>query len=215
LLNNVERIVQDPPLHAEASPKTLRKRARRAANKATKRLAQAFDAGEGQEADVRLHSARKATKRARYAAELVRSVIGKRAKKQAQRFEELQDILGEHQDSVITAEVMRTLGAQAGSTAGENGFIYGLLFAASSNAPRARASRPATGYGRTERIRISHRALRRRSRRRHGVRRSRWLLGGWRRCYRAGRAMNWHPPRWRSGNRHTRPDGRCRLPHMC
>jgi CHAD domain-containing protein len=126
LLNNVERIVQDPPLHAEASPKTLRKRARRAANKATKRLAHAFDAGEGQEADVRLHSARKATKRAR-AAELVRSVIGKRAKKQAQRFEELQDILGEHQDSVITAEVMRTLGAQAGSTAGENGFTYGLL----------------------------------------------------------------------------------------
>jgi CHAD domain-containing protein len=127
LLDNVERFVREPPLHGEPSPKQLRKRTERAARRTLRRLDRGLRAGEGEANDVALHQTRKAAKRARYAAELVRPVVGKPAKREAKRFKQLQDILGEHQDSVITAQLLRGLGARAGSTPGENGFTYGLL----------------------------------------------------------------------------------------
>jgi len=127
-LDKVERFVRQPPLRADPAPKQLRKRAGRAARRTMRRLDRAVRSGEGAAADLALHRARKAAKRARYAAELIRPVAGKRAKKQARRFQALQDVLGEHQDSVVTAQVLHEFGARAGSTAGENGFTYGLLF---------------------------------------------------------------------------------------
>jgi CHAD domain-containing protein len=118
LLNRTEQFVLDPPLRRQPKPKQLRQLARRAARKAVRRLDKALQVGGD---DAALHRARKAAKRARYAAEL----IGKG--KRARRFRELQDILGAHQDSVITAEVLRGLAVQAGNAPGENGFTYGLL----------------------------------------------------------------------------------------
>jgi CHAD domain-containing protein len=127
LLNDLERFVRDVPLRGRTSSEKLRKRARRAARKTVHRLDRALRAGDGEAAHLALHSTRKAAKRARYAAELVRPVAAKPARKQATRFERLQDILGEHHDSVVTAHFVRELGIKAGSTAGENGFSYGLL----------------------------------------------------------------------------------------
>jgi CHAD domain-containing protein len=118
LLNRTERFVLDPPVRSRPSPKQLRKLAGRAERQTVRRLDKALRA-DGD--DVALHKARKAAKRARYAAELIGK--GKRAK----RFRELQDILGDHQDSVITAEVLRGFAVQAGTAPGENGFTYGLL----------------------------------------------------------------------------------------
>ena len=70
----------------------LGKRVRRAGRTARKRLADA-----GDDAD-RLHTARKAAKRARYAAEATGHAS------RATRFKELQDVLGRHQDLVVTAD---------------------------------------------------------------------------------------------------------------
>ena len=42
--------------------------------------------------------------------------------------ENLQEVLGEHQDRVVTQEVLRHLGVQA-YLAGENGFTFGRLHA--------------------------------------------------------------------------------------
>ena len=50
------------------------------------------------------------------------------AKKQVKRYPKLQDLLGEHQDSQISAALIRRLGAQAGTTGGENGFAFGVLY---------------------------------------------------------------------------------------
>jgi hypothetical protein len=41
----------------------------------------------------------------------------------------LQTLLGEHQDSVVSAEFLRRLGAEAGADGTQNGFTYGFLMA--------------------------------------------------------------------------------------
>jgi CHAD domain-containing protein len=126
LLDRLERFGQELPLRDEPTRKKLRKRADKAARKAMRRVDRALDADPDAMGGA-LHQARKQAKRARYAAELVRPITGRPAKKQARRFEKLQDILGEHQDSVVTSALLHDLGRRAGSTAGENGFTYGLL----------------------------------------------------------------------------------------
>lgn len=127
LLEALARWVSYPALTAEANkPMTLLdKLARRAARQVADRLAQPKASGDVDE----LHRARKAAKRARYAAELVEPVsTGKAAKKVAGRYQHLQDLLGEHQDSLVSADLLRRLGAIAGTTPGENGFTFGLLY---------------------------------------------------------------------------------------
>ena len=78
------------------------------------------------DADARLHEVRKAAKRARYAAEAAEPVLGPRARRMARRAEALQELLGEHQDSVTARSLLRQLGVQA-HLAGENGYTYGML----------------------------------------------------------------------------------------
>jgi CHAD domain-containing protein len=75
-----------------------------------------------------LHRARKAAKRARYTAELSLPSLGKRATKSVKRAKKVQTALGRHQDAVIAAQFLRRMGAAAGTTAGENGFTFGILF---------------------------------------------------------------------------------------
>lgn len=115
----------DPPFTAQADPRSIRKATRKAGRKANTRLTAAVTGTD----DAALHRARKAAKRARYAAELARPVLGKKkAKKKAAQYKKIQTVLGEHQDSVVAAETLRTLGARAGTTPGENGFAFGLLY---------------------------------------------------------------------------------------
>jgi CHAD domain-containing protein len=79
--------------------------------------------------DEALHSARKAAKRTRYAYELAEPVIGhKAARKEALRYETLQDLLGEHHDSIVSAELLRQLGAQPATAPGQTGFTLGILY---------------------------------------------------------------------------------------
>ncbi|MGX7679122.1 CYTH and CHAD domain-containing protein [Jatrophihabitans sp. DSM 45814] len=126
LLADIAAWVADPPLQPKASgrPNELTRLVDKAERKVARRLRHANATG-----DVhRLHAARKAAKRARYAAEAAEPVIGRKASaKQAGRYQKLQDLLGEHQDSIVSAELLRRLGAKAGTARGENGFTFGIL----------------------------------------------------------------------------------------
>ena len=80
----------------------------------------------GHERDLELHEMRKAGKRLRYAAEVSEPALGKPAKKLVKAVKELQELLGEHQDSYVARDLLRELGAAAAAE-GANGFAYGWL----------------------------------------------------------------------------------------
>jgi CHAD domain-containing protein len=104
----------------------LHKRAAKAERKADRRLSAAIDNDDG----ALLHRARKAAKRARYAAELRGPLEKSKAVKKAEKhFKRIQRVLGDHQDSVVASDALRRLALTAGTTPGENGFTYGLLYA--------------------------------------------------------------------------------------
>jgi len=114
----------EPPVGQRISAKALRKRAGRAERKADRRLAAALESGD----NATLHRARKAAKRARYAAEL-RKPLDKAAKRTVKHYKRIQSLLGDHQDTVVAAETLRQMALAAGTTLGENGFSYGVLYA--------------------------------------------------------------------------------------
>ncbi|HTZ44607.1 MAG TPA: CYTH and CHAD domain-containing protein [Jatrophihabitans sp.] len=97
---------------------------RRADRKVTGRLRAAVASDD----PALMHRTRKAAKRARYAGEAMVPLAGRRAAKQARRNEKLQELFGEFQDSLVSAELLKRLGLIAGTTPGENGFTYGLLY---------------------------------------------------------------------------------------
>ena len=53
----------------------------------------------------------------------------KRVKKTAKHYKKIQTVLGDHQDGVVASGTILRLARIAGTTAGENGFTYGLLYA--------------------------------------------------------------------------------------
>ena len=81
----------------------------------------------GAEREELLHDARKAAKRARYAGESVSRIFGKDAVAFAAAMEDVQEALGEHQDSVLTRERLRDLARHTSST--DAAFLYGRLHA--------------------------------------------------------------------------------------
>jgi CHAD domain-containing protein len=90
------------------------------------RMDRALALPEGEERDRAMHDARKAAKRARYAAEVARPALGKAAKRFGKRMKAVQSVLGDHQDSVVAREALRELAVRA-HAAGETTFVWGLL----------------------------------------------------------------------------------------
>lgn len=117
-----------PPLRPGLTSKALHRRADKAAHKADRRLAAALAADAAQHGEL-LHRARKAAKRARYAAELLEELPGSKVKPNIKRYKQIQSVLGDHQDTVVARDMLRRIGAAAGSTESENGFTFGMLFA--------------------------------------------------------------------------------------
>lgn len=74
--------------------------------------------------DTQLHRARKAAKRARYAAEMSIPVLGSTAQRAVKQWEATQDELGAHQDAVVAAQVLRSL------VVNDADFALGVLWAA-------------------------------------------------------------------------------------
>jgi CHAD domain-containing protein len=71
-----------------------------------------------------LHEVRKAAKRARYAAEVAVPSVGAPARSLARRMEDLQEVLGRHQDSLMVRDLLRDLARRA--PAGQ-AYTLGLL----------------------------------------------------------------------------------------
>ena len=132
LVAELHRWRSDPPFTKKATaPATkVKSYVKRADKKLTRRLHRGIEAQLAGDpgADVLLHSARKAGKRARYAAELATPVLGEKAEAIIAGRKDLQDVLGEHQDSIVTGAFLRSEGVRLGIRSGHNGFTYGLLY---------------------------------------------------------------------------------------
>ncbi|MFE4331632.1 CHAD domain-containing protein [Streptomyces sp. NPDC056831] len=140
LLESLDVLLAAPPLlpaasHApeQALPRAVLKEYERLAA----RVGHALELRPGHDRDLAMHDARKAAKRARYAAEAARPALGKPAKRIAKRMKAVQTLLGDHQDSVVARDALRTLAVQA-HAAGEPAFTWGLLYGREEAAAAAR-----------------------------------------------------------------------------
>ncbi|MEV8315546.1 CYTH and CHAD domain-containing protein [Streptomyces sp. NPDC059900] len=130
LLQSVDALLADPPLRpAAAAPvgKALPKAVLKDYRRLAARVEHALELPPGEQRDVAMHEARKAAKRARYAGEAATPALGKPAKRFAKRMKAVQSVLGDHQDSVVARDALRTLAIQA-HLAGETAFTWGLLY---------------------------------------------------------------------------------------
>jgi len=131
LLDALDELVADPPLTARAGKKadkqlpTLVGRAARRVDRAARAVAADRTA---QTRDQGLREVAESAKRARYAAESALPVAGKPASRLANRMKALQDVLGEHQDSVTAQALLLEL-TMTDHLSAENGFAFGLLYA--------------------------------------------------------------------------------------
>ena len=129
LLDRLDALVAAPPFADEArgrAEEVLPRLVRRQWKRLDRTLAAAEAAERGHAQDALLHESRKQAKRVRYAAEAVTPVFGRPAARLAGAMEDLQEVLGQLQDGVVTREVLRQLGAGA-SVSGQNGFTFGRL----------------------------------------------------------------------------------------
>jgi CHAD domain-containing protein len=129
LLDAIDALLADPPRTPAADtpagvllPTVVAKAVKRAGRSLRNADAQAA----GPERDEHLHEMRKAAKRLRYAAEAIRPVQGRAAKRLVRQVKAVQELLGEHQDSVVARGLLRELGAAAPAEGG-NGFAFGWL----------------------------------------------------------------------------------------
>ncbi|MFE4259617.1 CHAD domain-containing protein [Streptomyces sp. NPDC056883] len=131
LLNALDALLADPPLQKAAArpaesalPAAVLADYERLSGRIEAALS--LDPGEGR--DLALHEARKAAKRARYAAEAATPALGKPARKLAKAVKTVQTLLGDHQDGVVAREALRGLAIQAAG-ARESAFTWGVLYA--------------------------------------------------------------------------------------
>ncbi|MFJ4198448.1 CHAD domain-containing protein [Streptomyces sviceus] len=130
LLDALDALIADPPLLKAAGKKphkVIAKAVRKDFRKVSGLVEQALELEPGTDRDVAIHEARKKTKRTRYAAEAARPALGDPAKTVVKSMKALQNLLGEHQDSVMARQTLRELSAVA-HAAGESAFTYGLLY---------------------------------------------------------------------------------------
>ena len=130
LVAGLDALVADPPFTPRAGERAGRVLPRLVGRSYTvvrKLVEEAESHPDAAEREELLHDARKAAKAARYAGESVSGVFGADATAFAEAMEAVQEALGEHQDSVLTRERLRTLGLSATSV--EVAFLYGRLHA--------------------------------------------------------------------------------------
>ncbi|MFE0020976.1 CHAD domain-containing protein [Amycolatopsis sp. NPDC059021] len=125
LLQSMAELLETAPPAGKAGRKALRKPVRKAARKL--RRAEAATRGlTGDELEKALHEVRKKAKRARYAADAVRPVFGKKLRVWRKHLKAAQSTLGEHQDTVVERAALRQL-AIAGFGENQNTFTFGLI----------------------------------------------------------------------------------------
>jgi CHAD domain-containing protein len=125
LLDDLHALLADPPFAAaarEPAEPVLREAARRTGHRLRDRIAAVREQGPG----AALHDIRKAAKRMRYTAEVAVPVLGEGAAQLADTMKDVQELLGQRQDTVVTREACRRIGLAA-AAAGENAWTYGRL----------------------------------------------------------------------------------------
>jgi CHAD domain-containing protein len=130
LLDDLDALIADPPLGPDgdaAARPALAAAVGQSYRTTRRRMRRALAMPPGRDRDSALHQARKAAKRARYAAEAAAVVAGADARRFAGLMQRLQSVLGDHQDTVIARQHERRLGVRAHLT-GENAFTYGLFY---------------------------------------------------------------------------------------
>lgn len=129
LIDDLDSLAASPPwtlLAEQPAVDVLPARVSKEFARVSRLVAAAEDARERPTRDERLHDARKAAKRARYAAEPLIPVYGPDAARFAEAFEHVQTVLGDYHDAIVTQPLLRQLAVQAHQD-GENAFTYGLL----------------------------------------------------------------------------------------
>lgn len=138
LLDSLDALIERPPLTplaAQPAARALRRPVRKATRRLEAALARIREDGPGQDKNVVIHEARKAAKRARYAAEAAAPALGKRAASRAARAKALQALLGDHHDSVEARALLRRLAGQAHAV-GEDTTVYGAMYEREARAAR-------------------------------------------------------------------------------
>ena len=132
LVASLDALVATPPFTERAARPAraeLLRPVRKAARNVDGALTAADEHPHGAERAAALHEARKKAKRARYAAEAVAPAFGRHAEAFATGMESLQDLLGEHHDSVVLQHRLEDLAREAESA---RAFTLGRLHAAQS-----------------------------------------------------------------------------------
>jgi CHAD domain-containing protein len=132
LIGLIHRWRSDPPFTsaADAPADAIDPLIKKAKRKVNRRLTSAAAARlAGQPSEELFHRARKASKRHRYAVEAALPVWGSKADKIISQRRDLQDLLGNYHDSIVSAAFLRELGTRLGIRSGQNGFSYGVLYA--------------------------------------------------------------------------------------
>ncbi|MFD8418662.1 CHAD domain-containing protein [Streptomyces sp. NPDC059466] len=130
LLDSLTRLTKRPPLRRKATrkpEKVLVGAILKEFDQLAGRVTHALELSPGADRDAALHQARKAAKKTRYATEPARASLGRPARRLGKRVKAVQQVLGEHQDSVVARAALRNL-ALAAHAAGESGFTWGLLY---------------------------------------------------------------------------------------
>jgi CHAD domain-containing protein len=132
LLDAVEDVAGGSALSGKRVDRRARKQIPREVRRTFDRMVgfveQAEAAASPEETDRLLHEVRKAAKRVRYAAESAEPAVGSDAADLAKQMEELQDVLGAHQDTVVVRQLLLRLGAEA-HTSGDSAFTFGRMHA--------------------------------------------------------------------------------------
>ncbi|GIF51159.1 CHAD domain-containing protein [Asanoa ferruginea] len=154
LLSTLDDLVEAAPA-IEATPRWVNRRIHKAVRRADGLLDTALErqaeAGASDD-DPALHEARKAYKRARYAVEVRKLDGAKKAKRLVHGLKGLQDLLGDHQDSVVTRQVLRDLAVRTKP----NTFTYGLLYGEQVGHGRALVRKLPAAQTRARRRKLRH-----------------------------------------------------------
>ncbi|WP_245782883.1 CHAD domain-containing protein [Amycolatopsis sacchari] len=125
LFESLDRLLAEPPLTERANAPAraeLEQALKRAHGRLADHVARLTELAPGPELDAGLHEVRKKAKRARYAAEVVVPVAGKRLQRWQREVKALTKVLGEHHDSVVAREALRDLAGDEGA------FTFGVLY---------------------------------------------------------------------------------------
>ncbi|MCE7079219.1 CHAD domain-containing protein [Streptomyces sp. ST2-7A] len=129
LLDDLTALLENPPLLPDArrpARPVLARALRRERERCAGLLATARRVPDGPDRDAAWHRARRAAKRARYAAEAAEPALGPVARAEATGFRRLQELLDDRQDGVLARAALLDLARRA-EEAGESAFTHGVL----------------------------------------------------------------------------------------